>query len=238
MFAATLSDYSSEQRQIAISQWKSQPVEEPEVMENLAVLTYRVIGHEDIWFPRFYSILFGWWGEWGSFFCLKTMIGTDGSVVGTFVLSLFPYGISASRTFILILYDRANHLVHLGPLPLEPTTGVGRAILAGLLCGLTLYIKLHLAFFIAGVFFSLVFTTYGFKQHWTSPPVLVMALLAILPALVYQRIGNLFFKFIVLSVITICRSFDPAPPSYVQRTKSLVTVLGYAAFYWLRLVVS
>jgi len=52
-------------------QWKSQPVEEPEVMENLAVLTYRVIGHEDIWFPRFYSILFWLVGEWGSFFCLK-----------------------------------------------------------------------------------------------------------------------------------------------------------------------
>ena len=233
MFAATSSDYSSEQRQIAISQWKSQPVEEPEVMENLAVLTYRVIGHEDIWFPRFYSILFWLVGGVGLFLLLKAMIGTDGSVVGTLFYLFFPYGISASRTFmpdplmIALIIWSIWALFRWSQRP-----GWGRAILAGLLCGLTLYIKLTSLFFIAGAFFSLVFTTYGFKQTWRHLQFWVMGLLAILPALFYNGLGIYVFKFISSDAVDnrILPGLLIQPLSYVQWNEMIGTVVGYAAF--------
>ena len=103
MYAATgdATQFSAEQIDIALKQWRGQPTQEPEVMEHLAVWTYQMIGHENLWFPRFYAILFWLIGGLGLYFFLRDLTGPTGAVIGTVFFLFCPYGISASRAFMV-----------------------------------------------------------------------------------------------------------------------------------------
>ena len=73
------------QRKMAVTQWANQPVQEPEIMEHLAAWTYRLIGREDIFYPRLYASLFWLIGGVALYLLLKKLTGTDGAVVGVAV---------------------------------------------------------------------------------------------------------------------------------------------------------
>jgi hypothetical protein len=233
MFAASSDYFTLEQKQIAVGQWKNQPTEEPEVLENLALVTYKMIGREDTWFPRFYSILFWLAGGVGLYLLLRDMTGTDGAVAGTLFYLFTPYGISASRAFMPDPLMLALLIWSIwGLYRWSDKPGWGRAILAGLLCGLTVYIKLTSIFFIAGIFFSLMFSTFGFKQAWRKLQFWIVGLIAILPAMLYNILGIYVFKFIGTGSIInrIIPSLLINIVSYVNWNHIISIVVSFPAF--------
>lgn len=232
MFAATSANYTAAQKLNAVGQWKTMPTEEPEVVENLAVLTYKAIGHEDIWFPRFYSILFWLAGGAGLYLLLKAMTGIDGAVVGTLFYLFVPYGISASRAFmpdplmIALLIWSLWALYRWSEKP-----GWGRALLAGLLCGAAVYVKLTAVFFIAASILSLGWSTFGFKKMLHQGQFWLVGLLALLPGALYNILGIYVFHFITADAtanrILLNLLVDPA--SYVNWNNMLGVVVGFTA---------
>lgn len=233
MFAASADIYNADQKQIAINQWKTLPTEEPEVIENLAVATYRLIGHEDLWFPRFYSIVFWLIGGVGLYFLLKELTGIDGSVVGTLFYLFFPYGISASRAIMPDMLMMALLIWAVWAMfRWSQKSGWGWALLAGLLSGLTIYVKLTAVFYIAGVFLCLAVGSFGFKKMWSRIQFWVIGVLALLPALLYNLLGIYVLKFISSEAVNnrILLNMLFIPLSYVQWNSMIGTVVGYAAF--------
>ena len=233
MFAATSANYTEWQKTVAVGQWKTMPTEEPEVVENLAVLTYKLIGREDLWFPRFYSIFFWLAGGVGLYLLLKGLTGVDGAVAGTLFYLFTPFGISASRTFmpdplmVALLIWAVWALWRWSEKP-----GWGSAILAGVLCGLTVYVKLTSVFFVAGAILSLAWAIYGFKPMLRQAQVWVIGVLALLPGVLYNGLGIYVFKFIrpdsTSNRILLNMLVDPL--SYVHWNDIIGVVVGFVAF--------
>lgn len=73
---------------------------EPPIMELLAVLSYRIIGRENLNLPRFYSIFFWMLGAFPLYLLLRRLSGLDGALVGTAFYLLLPFSIYASRVFM------------------------------------------------------------------------------------------------------------------------------------------
>jgi hypothetical protein len=88
------------QRAFALEQWKIMPTEEPEVVEHLAAWTYQAIGQENLWFPRFYSVLFWLIGGFGLYLLLRKWVSVEGSLIGLLFFLFAPYGIEARRAFM------------------------------------------------------------------------------------------------------------------------------------------
>jgi len=87
-------------REMAVSEWKVNSTEEPEIMERLAVWVYQAAGSENLWFPRFFSILFWLVGGIGLFLLISDLVGKDGAVIGTLFYLFLPYAVYASRAFM------------------------------------------------------------------------------------------------------------------------------------------
>jgi 4-amino-4-deoxy-L-arabinose transferase and related glycosyltransferases of PMT family len=233
MFAAEANIYNAMDQQIAISQWRSLPTEEPEVVEHLAVWTYRALGRVDLWFPRFYSILFWLIGGVGLYLLLKRLTGTDGAVVGTLFYLFLPYGISASRAFMPDPLMMALLIWSIWALyRWSEQPGWGWAILAGVLSGLTLYVKLTAVFYIACVFLCLAIVQLGFKKMWSKLQFWAIGVLALLPAMLYNLLGIYVFKFIGSDAVDnrILLNMLAAPLTYVQWNAMIGTVVGFGAF--------
>jgi len=145
-----LPNLSAWQRSFAVQQWKAMPIEEPEVMEHLAVWSYQLAGGEYLWIPRLYSILFWLIGGLALLSLANDITGRSGGLIALLFYLFLPYGIIASRTFmpdplmvmfIILGIWAAWHWVS------HPTWGWTLA--AGLLCGAAIYVKLTAIFFIA-----------------------------------------------------------------------------------------
>jgi 4-amino-4-deoxy-L-arabinose transferase-like glycosyltransferase len=234
MYYQGAEDAEEWRRNLAVQQWKEQPVQEPEIMEHLAAWTYRVIGHEDIFFPRLYASLFWLLGGLALYFLLGSIIGIDGALIGLGFYLFNPYGISASRAFmpdplmIAALLWSAWAVWRWSQKP-----GWGRAVLAGLLCGLTVYIKLTAVFFIAGAMLGLALGQFGFRKAVRQAQFWVMGLLALLPGVIYNYIGIYMAKFIGSSAVA--NRLIPAMLvdilSYIRWNTMIVSVVGYVAFF-------
>lgn len=176
------------QREMAIKQWHSIPLIEPTVLESLTALTYRLVG-EHLWIARVYSSLF--WVLAGIFLFLlaQEIAGPSGALVAMLFYLFLPTGVIASRSFqpdplmvAMIVtsawagYRWANRRTWKW------------ALAAGLLTGLTLYIK-NVAFFpLAFALVALVFE-YGLLKSLKDPQTWVLAALSILPVAVYTVLG-------------------------------------------------
>jgi hypothetical protein len=233
MFASESADFTPEQTQTAIKQWKNEPTEEPEVIEHLAVWTYQLIGREDLWFPRFYSIVFWLIGGIGLYLLLKKMTGVDGAVVGTWFYLFVPYGISASRAIMPDPLMMALLIWAIWALFCwSEKPGWGRALLAGILLGLTVYVKLTAVFFVAAVFLGVMFNEYGFKGAWRKLQFWCIGALAVLPAAIYNFVGIYLLKFISSNATDnrLIPSMLLNVKSYINWNSMIGVVTGYTAF--------
>ena len=233
MYDATVSNMGEVQKQTAITQWKTLPTEEPEVVETLAVITYRIIGHEEVWFPRFYSCLFWLLGGVGLYLLLARMFNPGGAVLGTLFYLFVPYGILASRTFMpdpLMLALLVWSIWAVFRWSEQPTWA--KCILAGVLCGLTIYVKATAVFYIAGAIIAMALGQFGFKKAIRQIQLWVMGILAILPGFLYNLLGIYVFKFISSDATynRIVLKELANPVSYLQWNNMVGTVVGFAVF--------
>ena len=220
------------QRQTAVRQWKAMPVEEPEIVEKLAVFAYQLAGGEYIWLPRLFSILFWLVGGIGLLFLARSLIGVDGAVIATCFYLFLPYGVYASRAFMpdplmvmfIIWGIWATNRWYNHPSWMN-------AILAGILCGLAILVKLTAIFMIAGGAAGLLFGNRSPKQVLGDLQVWVFGLLALLPAVIYNLMGIYFLGFIsqgsVVQRILLSLLIDPL--SYLRWYNKIEEVLGISA---------
>jgi hypothetical protein len=197
LYYATLSTVPEWQKQMAIQQRLGQPIQEPEVMEHLAALSYQIAGGEHLWIPRLYSILFWLAGGLALFDLIRAMAGTDGAIIGT-IFYLFSYfGVIASRSFQpdpLMVMATILGLWALYRWYRHPTWAW--TIATGLLCGLAIYVKVPAVFFIAGGIGGLLFGDRELKKTFLDPKVWVLGALALLPGIIYHVLGTFILKFL------------------------------------------
>lgn len=175
-------DVPAWQREMAVAQWKSEPHPEPQFLERLTAITYRLLGREVLWIARLYSILFWVAGGAALYLLARKITGTDGALVALIYYLFLPYGAIASRSFQpdplmvgLILFT----LLAILRWREKPTWG--RTLLAGLLGGLAIYIKTVAAFFVAGAWIGLLFTSFPVREIFANRKVWVAGALSLLP---------------------------------------------------------
>jgi 4-amino-4-deoxy-L-arabinose transferase-like glycosyltransferase len=220
------------QRQMAVSQWKIQPIEEPEIVERLALWAYQAAGTANLWFPRFFSILFWLVGGIGLFLLISDLVGKDGAVVGTLFYLFLPYAVSASRAFMpdpLMIMFIIWGIWALNRWHIRPSWGA--AILAGGLCAMAILVKLTAIFIIAGAIFGLELGERGFKKSLRNPQLWVLGILSLLPAAIYNFVGIYVAGFISQGSVggRILLNLVVDPLSYIRWDNKVEEVLGITA---------
>ncbi len=176
------------QRERAVAMWKSEETEPPSI-DALAVLTYRLMGREDVFYPRLYSALFWVLGGLAVYFLARDLVSSDGALVAVAFYLFVPYGVIASRAFqpdplmlCLILFS------WWAMRRWERSDRWGWAVAAGLLGGLAMLVKSLAAFSLlgglAGVFFAR-----PLRQSVRQVKFWVMGLLMAVPILLWTYYG-------------------------------------------------
>jgi hypothetical protein len=99
MYYQSLKDAPVWQKEMAVRQWKAEGLIEPQIMERLSAITYRVIGSEQLWVARVWSILFWMLGGIFLFLLAREIAGLEGAAIGIMYYFLWPYAAIASRAF-------------------------------------------------------------------------------------------------------------------------------------------
>jgi 4-amino-4-deoxy-L-arabinose transferase-like glycosyltransferase len=228
MYYQIIHPADSVQSQKAIELWYRSEVLEPQIFERLVALSYVVVGGEKLWVPRLYSILF-WLTSGGSILLLaKRMTNLDGAMVSLAFFLMAPLGISFSRKFqpdsLMIM---GILLTILAVYHWEEKKTWKMALLAGILGGLAILIKITAIFFVAGATVALVFTSRKFKQVLRDPQVWVMAALMIFIPFLYYLLdirarSSGYFTFWNLSFANLLTQ----PSFYIRWMENLNNLIG------------
>ena len=190
MYYETLDDIPDVQRQAAAYAWGSENIIEPQVMERLAVWSYRLCGAERLWMPRLLSSLF--WVSAGLAVLLigREMGSLDGSLVAMFYFLFLPYSIYASRTFqpdplmvSLIAWALWANLRWFRSRTMKI------ALWAGLLGGLAIYVKSVAVYFMGFGFLGLILLGVGLRNALRDKQIWAMGILTILPNTLFYIYG-------------------------------------------------
>jgi 4-amino-4-deoxy-L-arabinose transferase-like glycosyltransferase len=235
MYYQTRWDLPNWQRTLAIQQWKSKVTVEPEVMEHLAAFTYQYTG-EQLWVPRLYSALF--WLVGGVFLYLlaRGLASTGGALLALAFYLFIPYGVFASRSFqpdplmvmlLLAFWWLVYRWTDSAPAPDRRGKTWLFAILAGLVGGLAIYVKLTAAFFVIGGALGTALARFRLRDLLRNPQVWVMAALGALPGLSWALTSGLASNYLGEEVNS---RFVPAllvsPSFYLQWQNKITMVTG------------
>jgi hypothetical protein len=243
MYYQSLSGVPEEQRQFAIQQGKMRATIEPEILERLTVFTWKFTG-EKLWVARIYSSLFWLIGGIFLYLLARDLFSRDGALfTAAFYLAL-PYGVIASRSFqpdplmVALLtgfWWAVNHwasrLFPADENDIESGKGTwGWMILASLLGGFAIFVKLNAAFFVIGGALGATLGRAPLRNLARNRQVWAMGILGILPGLgwvVYglsrgflgQQFGGRFIPSLLVS-----------PSMYIGWAQMLAEVLGLGTF--------
>jgi len=190
MYYRDLPDGQGWQRERAIDQLEGHELIEPLVFESIVAKTYRVIGSEQLWVARVYASLFWVIGGLALYFLASAMTNPDGGVIAIIYYLFLPFGITASRSF------QPDPLMVMGILLSwwalyrwyqKPTWG--NTVLAGILAGLTIFIKAVALFSILPALAAFWLVGIGFRKSIKDPQVWVLGGLTVLPAVAYHFYG-------------------------------------------------
>ena len=206
MYYQSLTDAPAEQRQFAIQQGKLRATIEPEILEKLTVFTWKFTG-EELWVARIYSSLF--WLIGGIFIYLLALdlFSRDGALFATAFYLLLPYGVLASRSFqpdplmvalIVGFWWAVNrwstsltpnsYLASPNPHPASRDS-LKFTILASLLGGLAIFVKLNAAFFVIGGALGAALGRASVRDLLRDKQVWAMIVLGILPGAAWVAYG-------------------------------------------------
>jgi len=217
MYYETLTDAPAEQRQFAIQQGKLRATIEPEIIERLTVFTWKFTG-EQLWVARIYSSLFWLLGGIFIYLLARDLFSKDGALFATAFYLLLPYGVLASRSFqpdplmvalILGFWWAVNRWAQsLTPTSYRASPNTQHAtrntqyasrisppaswlyvLLASLLGGLAIFIKLSAAFFVIGGALGAALGRASLRDLVRNRQVWAMAILGILPGAAWVTYG-------------------------------------------------
>lgn len=178
------------QRERAVEQYSVETVIEPLVFESIVAFTYRLVGSEQLWIARVYASIFWTLGGVALYLLARELTNADGAVLAVAYYLFVPFGITASRSFqpdplMVVLFLAALWRIYAWYR--NPTWG--RAIPAGLLAGLAVFVKAVAIFPILFGAGGLILFACGFRKAITNPQVWVIALLTALPTVAYHFYG-------------------------------------------------
>ncbi len=233
MYYQTLTNLDEDwKRELAMQQWKAEGVIEPPIMEYLTGWTYRLFHTEDLWIARLYSIFF--WMVGGVFIFLlgRETIGDNGALAALLYFLLLPYGAIASRAFQPDpLMVAAIVAAWWGLARWQRTPTWKWAIIAGLLAGLAIFIKLVAAFFIGMVCVGMVLFGPGLRRAVRDPRVWVLGVLTVLPYACYHVYGMYISGFLQSQLsLRFFPQMWSDPVFYLRWNNELSGVVG---FEWL-----
>lgn len=210
MYYETLTDVPAEQRQFAIQQGRMRATIEPEILERLTVFTWRFTG-EQLWVARIYSSIFWLLGGILIYLLARDLFPKDAALFATAFYLLLPYGVLASRSFqpdplmvalIVGFWWAVNRWSQSLAATFQPVTRAAPrhtqftspsswayVIIASLLGGLAIFIKLNAAFFIIGGALGATLGRASLRDLIRNRQVWAMAVLGLLPGAAWVAYG-------------------------------------------------
>ena len=190
IYYSTLDDVPEWQSEIARKQQNIHGMIEPEIIENITAVTYRIIGEEKIWIARIYSSLFWVLGGLALYSLTRHMVSDDGGVIALIYYLFAPFGLVASRTFqpdplmtamIITAWMSFFHWYR--------TSSWKWAILAGISAGAAMFIKSTSVFFLLFCMAFIVISRKKILDTFKDIQVWVIVVLSGIPVLAYNIYG-------------------------------------------------
>jgi hypothetical protein len=179
------------QRSMAVAQWKAQGLIEPQIMESLVALTYNLTGVQ-VWVGRLYASLFWLAGGIAIWLLAKEMSMRAGGIIALAYFLFVPFGVTVSRAFLpdpLMVTMIAWSLWALYRWEKYRTWKL--AILAGILTGMTIFVKSVAVFPLLGAAAGLVISRASWKRIFTDKQTWLVAGITIVPTIIYYVYGFL-----------------------------------------------
>jgi len=165
---------------------------EPPIVETVALVCYRLLGHECFWAPRLFAICSWMAGAVLLYLIAHRMAGPVAAVVSTAVFLLQPWGIIFSRSFMpdplmltMLLLTLLLMLRHF-----ERPRGSSLTWLC-VAAGLAPLVQAKCAPLIVGAFVALALCRHGWRRALTGPSSWIFLAAAVLPMGVYYGGGIL-----------------------------------------------
>ncbi len=179
-------EYESEARMRGVQE----PWIEPPVLEKLTSWSYKLAGDADLRIPRVLSIVCWLAGGWGLLvFCRRTL-RFSGQLAALGFFLLYPYAVSASRSFQpdpLMVALMIWSLTMISAWAAEPT--LKRAVWAGLLTGAAIFVKQVSVFPLLAAYAFMILASPDRKRRLTSLGFWLIIVLSALPVLLYNYWG-------------------------------------------------
>jgi hypothetical protein len=190
LYYQMLPDADPVQRELAVSLTSGYVDYEPLILERVMAVIYLLTG-EHFWVARIVNSLIWCWGGWFLFQLARRAGSLDGALLALGFYLFLPFSVYASRSFqpdplmtmwiVLTIY--AAYLW-------EEERSWRWALGLGILGGMAALTKIFAAFFIAGMMLALVLGVVGLRQAFKDRQLWTVAVLMILPALVYYVFLN------------------------------------------------
>ena len=160
---------------------------EPPLFEGLVADTYLLIGQEDLWVARLYSIFFWLVASLAVFFLAYKVTSVDGAVVALAFQMFLPFSVTFSRAFmpepLYIMWMWLGIYVFYRWVENRKWTF---ALLAGIFIGVSILVKVFAAFMLIPAVGLFLVAKLGFRQIMKNRQFyLLMALAGIIPAIYY-----------------------------------------------------
>ena len=214
-----LPDVDPELRKLAVAHRDSLERLEPPILENVVVLTYRLIGGENVWVARIYTTLFWLVGGVTLYALARRMTSPDnglpyGALVSLAYYLFLPLAVYGSRSFqpdpgmmmwVILAAYAFYRWGETQPVRSRSREAWSWALLAGGLGGIAVFVKWVAAYFVGGMAVGVVIQGVGKRGYsprskpitnyqlpisiLRNPQVLVMAALTVVPAAIYYLFG-------------------------------------------------
>lgn len=195
MYYQTQPDAPEWERERAVSQWKAEGLIEPQIMQRLTAFTYRLIGSDQLWAARLWSIFFWTLGGFFLYFLARDIAGLEGAALAVIFYALWPYAAIASRAFQPESLSVASLILALWlSYRWVRQPKLAHAVAAGLACGIAIYTKSTIVFLLAPAIAGLVLSSFTLKSALRNLQVWIIALLSIIPYALYHFYGVYVLK--------------------------------------------
>jgi hypothetical protein len=189
MYYQKLTSVPDWQRTMAVEQWKGEGLIEPPVMESIVALTYNLT-RVRTWMGRFYASLFWLIGGFAIWLLSKEMSMQGGGIIALVYYLFVPFAVTVSRAFLPDPLMVAMIAWSLWALYRWETRRTWKStVLAGILTGLTIFVKSVAIFPLLGAAIGLVVSRASWKRIFADKQTWTVAGITVIPGILYYIYG-------------------------------------------------
>jgi 4-amino-4-deoxy-L-arabinose transferase-like glycosyltransferase len=189
MYYAHLPTIPDWQRTMAVAQWHAEGLIEPPIMEGIVALTYNLTGVQ-VWMGRLYASIFWLIGGIAIWLLAREMSMRYGGILAVAYFLFVPFAVTVSRAFLpdpLMVAMVAWSLWALYRWEGHRTWKL--AILAGILTGLTIFVKSVAVFPLLGAAAGLVISRGTWKRIFADKQTWAVVGITVVPSALYYLYG-------------------------------------------------